>query len=59
MIFLFLYPPPIQKVIHSTGIPVEYFFIPIGFGMFMLLVEEGRKAIARKWKRSIVARLAW
>ncbi|TBU64935.1 sodium-potassium ATPase [Dichomitus squalens] len=55
----FHYVPWFQKVFDSRPIPVEFFFIPVTFGLGLLLLDEIRKVIVRQRPRSIVARLAW
>lgn len=59
VIAIFCYIPPIQKAVHSTKIPVMNWFIPIGFGMFLLLVDETRKWMVRRWPKGPMAKLAW
>ncbi|PIL32102.1 transporter [Ganoderma sinense ZZ0214-1] len=48
-----------QKVFQTRPIPVEFFFIPISFGVGLLVLDEMRKLIVRQYPKSIVARLAW
>ncbi|TBU35112.1 sodium-potassium ATPase [Dichomitus squalens] len=55
----FHYVPWFQKVFDTRPIPVEFFFIPVTFGIGLLLLDEIRKVIVRQRPRSIVARLAW
>jgi sodium/potassium-transporting ATPase subunit alpha len=57
--FLFCYIPGIQNVIGSTTVPVEYWFLPMSFGLGVLALDETRKGIARRWPRGVVARCAW
>jgi len=59
VVFIFCYIPGLQKVINSTTIPVEHWFIPAAFGVGLLLLDEGRKYVVRGWPQSIVARAAW
>ncbi|KAF2139900.1 uncharacterized protein K452DRAFT_253509 [Aplosporella prunicola CBS 121167] len=56
---LFLYEPKLQDVLDTAGVPVEHWFLPMAFGMGLLLLDEGRKHVARKWPRSFVAKIAW
>ncbi|KAL1647738.1 hypothetical protein SLS58_002539 [Diplodia intermedia] len=57
--FLFLYPQRLQEVLATTSVPVEHWFLPMAFGMGILLLDETRKWAARKWPRGWVARMAW
>ncbi|GME36769.1 ATPase P-type K/Mg/Cd/Cu/Zn/Na/Ca/Na/H-transporter [Neofusicoccum parvum] len=57
--FLFLYPPKLQEVLATTQVPVEHWFLPMAFGMGILLLDEGRKYAARRWPKSFVAKMAW
>lgn len=59
VIFIFCYIPWFQKVISSTQVPVEYFFLPAAFGFVWLCLDELRKLIARKWPKSFVAKMSW
>lgn len=59
VIFFFNYIPWFQKVISSATIPVEYFFLPVAFGIGLLTIDELRKLIVRKYPKSIVGRMAW
>lgn len=57
--FIFNYIPGIQRVIGSTNIPVEYWMLPIAFGLALLLIDEARKFAVRTWPRGILAKIAW
>ncbi|KAF2232119.1 putative H /K ATPase alpha subunit [Viridothelium virens] len=57
--FLFLYIPKLQTVLGSSNIPVENFFLPVAFGMGLLLLDEARKAAVRKWPQEFLAKIAW
>jgi sodium/potassium-transporting ATPase subunit alpha len=59
VIFIFCYPPGLQSVLGSAAVPVEYFFLPVAFGIGLLLVDEARKAAVRRWPKGVLARLAW
>jgi sodium/potassium-transporting ATPase subunit alpha len=59
VIFIFLYIPGLDKAIGSSRIPVEYFFFPIAFGLWVLLLDELRKWTVRKYPTGWVAWLAW
>ncbi|SPO23940.1 probable K, P-type ATPase (mediates high-affinity potassium or sodium uptake) [Ustilago trichophora] len=53
------YIPAFQKVFLTRGVSVEHYFLPMAFGIGMLLLEEARKFIVQRWPRSFVAKLAW
>ena len=56
---LFVYTPGIQSAIGTYPIPAEYWFIPIPFGVFILICDEIRKLIIRVYPQSVLARVAW
>ncbi|OBZ79410.1 Sodium/potassium-transporting ATPase subunit alpha-A [Grifola frondosa] len=53
------YIPWFQKVFQTRGVPVEFYFIPITFGLGLLFLDEVRKYLVRKYPQSIIAKLAW
>lgn len=57
--FLFLYPKKLQDTLATTSVPVEHWFLPMAFGMGILLLDEGRKYAARRWPKSFIAKMAW
>ncbi|KAL8377456.1 hypothetical protein RB595_008237 [Gaeumannomyces hyphopodioides] len=59
MAFFWLYVPSLQAVIDTTPVPVEYWFLPMAFGMAILLLDEARKFCVRTWPRGFLARVAW
>ncbi|KAK6611113.1 Na+/H+/K+ antiporter P-type ATPase [Botrytis cinerea] len=59
VIFIFLYIPGLASAINSSPIPVEYFFLPLAFGMWILFTDEMRKFCVRKWPEGWLARIAW
>ena len=59
VIFIFCYIPGLDRTIASSKIPVEYFFLPMAFGFWILLVDELRKYWARKYPKGWVAWFAW
>ncbi|KAK4549384.1 hypothetical protein LTR36_006381 [Oleoguttula mirabilis] len=42
---LFLYVPKLHDVLGTATVPVAYWFLPMGFGLGLLLLDEGRKCI--------------
>ncbi|KAB8356427.1 hypothetical protein FH972_024010 [Carpinus fangiana] len=59
MVFIFCYIPGIQSPIGSTQVAVEYFFLPVAFGLGLLSLDECRKFFVRKYPKSLLARIAW
>ncbi|RDA84279.1 hypothetical protein CP532_3350 [Ophiocordyceps camponoti-leonardi (nom. inval.)] len=59
MAVIWIYPPAIQSVLGTAGIPVEYWFLPFTFGLFIILLDEARRFWVRKWPQGLVARAAW
>ncbi|KAI9689401.1 MAG: hypothetical protein M1822_010052 [Bathelium mastoideum] len=57
--FTFLYVPKLQTVLNTSRIPIENFFLPLAFGMGLLLLDEARKAAVRKWPGKFLAKVAW
>lgn len=55
----FLYVPKFHHVLQTAIIPAEYWFFPMAYGMSILLLDEGRKFLVRRFPRSWVARIAW
>lgn len=57
--FFFLYVPKFQSVLGTTGVPVEHWFLPMGFGLGQLLLDEARKFWIRRHPKGFLARIAW
>lgn len=55
----FSYVPWFQKVFQTRPIPVEFFFIPITFGLGLLFLDEMRKYLVRAYPGSFIDRMAW
>ncbi|KAJ1911429.1 hypothetical protein H4219_005946 [Mycoemilia scoparia] len=51
--------PAINGVFFTKAIPVEFWFIPMGFGAAVLLLDEIRKFFVRRYPKGIIAYLAW
>ena len=56
---LFLYVPNFHTTLGTAKVPVAHWFIPMGFGMGLLLLDEGRKFLVRRYPSSFVAKMAW
>lgn len=59
MAFFWLYIPRLQEVLSTAEVPVEYWFLPMTFGLGILLMDEGRKFFVRKWPAGLMGRWAW
>ncbi|CAK9436329.1 uncharacterized protein LODBEIA_P08870 [Lodderomyces beijingensis] len=57
--FIINYIPAIQNAMGTAQIPVEYYFIAMGFGLLLLTTDEVRKFLARKYPKGLIARVAW
>ncbi|CAD0084388.1 unnamed protein product [Aureobasidium vineae] len=55
----FLYVPKFHSVLDTAVVPVEYWFLPFAFGIGLLLFDETRKLLVRKYPGSILAKMAW
>jgi len=56
---IFLYIPKFHSVLGTTTVPVAHWFLPMGFGMGLLLLDEARKFCVRRYPKSFIARIAW
>lgn len=59
MAFFWLYIPRLQEVLGTADVPVEHWFLPMTFGLGILLLDEARKYFVRKWPRGVLAKIAW
>ncbi|KAJ6788631.1 hypothetical protein PWT90_09441 [Aphanocladium album] len=59
MAFLWCYPPAIQRVIITAPVPVEYWFLPFAFGIYIIFIDEMRRFFVRKYPNSLIAKAAW
>lgn len=59
MAMLWLYIPALQPIIGSAPVPVEHWFFPFAFGLFLLLLDEARKFFVRKYPQGWLAKAAW
>ncbi|KAM4062702.1 E1-E2 ATPase domain-containing protein [Hirsutella rhossiliensis] len=59
MAVLWLYPPSIQAVIGTAAVPVEHWFLPFAFGLFIIIGDEARRYWVRKYPEGLLARAAW
>lgn len=59
MVFFWCYIPRLQEVLDTSTVPVEYWFLPMTFGLAILLLDEARKFCVRKWPKGVMAKWAW
>ncbi|OHW91807.1 k antiporter p-type ATPase [Colletotrichum incanum] len=59
MAIFWLYVPEFQTTLGTAPVPVEYWFLPMTFGLGILLIDEARKFAVRRWPNGIVAKAAW
>ncbi|KAL8280473.1 hypothetical protein RQP46_007121 [Phenoliferia psychrophenolica] len=55
----FAYIPAIQRVFLTAQIPAYMFFVPLGYGVGLLLLDESRKFWVRTHPKSFLAWIAW
>ena len=55
----FSYIPFFQKTFLTRGVAVEYYFLPMAYGLGLLALDEVRKWSVRRWPHGITARIAW
>ncbi|KAK3328077.1 hypothetical protein B0T19DRAFT_182658 [Cercophora scortea] len=59
MALFWLYIPSLQAVLATARVPVEYWFLPMSFGLGVMFLDEARKFGVRKSPRGVLAWLAW
>jgi sodium/potassium-transporting ATPase subunit alpha len=59
MAIFWLYIPELQDVLATTRVPVEHYFLPATFGLFILFADEARKWAVRRWPGGLLAKCAW
>ncbi|PHH90903.1 hypothetical protein CDD83_2322 [Cordyceps sp. RAO-2017] len=59
MAVVWLYPTSIQTVIGTAGVPVEHWFLPFAFGLWIILLDEARRYWVRRWPHGVLAKAAW
>uniref|UniRef100_A0A2D3UNA7 Related to PMR1-Ca++-transporting P-type ATPase located in Golgi n=1 Tax=Ramularia collo-cygni TaxID=112498 RepID=A0A2D3UNA7_9PEZI len=55
----FTYVPKFHNVLQTAIVPVAHWFLPFAFGMGILLLDEARKFLVRRYPKSILAKMAW
>lgn len=59
MAFLWLYIPQLHPILGTTQVPVEYWFLPFAFGIYIVILDEARRWAARTWPEGFIAKIAW
>ena len=54
-----VYGPGIQSLFGTAVIPFQYWLYPLAYAVFILAMDEARKAIVRAYPNSFVAKAAW
>ncbi|KAH9059426.1 sodium-potassium ATPase [Lactarius deliciosus] len=55
----FCYVPVFHNIFQTSNIPAKHFFIPLTFALALLILDETRKLIVRKYPKSFLAWIAW
>ncbi|TEA14263.1 Sodium/potassium-transporting ATPase subunit alpha-A [Colletotrichum sidae] len=59
MAVFWLYVPEFQSTLGTSPVPAEYWFLPMTFGLGILLIDEARKYAVRAWPDGWFAKTAW
>jgi sodium/potassium-transporting ATPase subunit alpha len=59
VVFIFCYIPSVQNSIDTTEVPVEHWFLPVAYGIGILMLDEARKWAIRTYPKEFFARIAW
>ncbi|RAH78672.1 calcium ATPase [Aspergillus japonicus CBS 114.51] len=51
--------PGLQSLFNTASIPLEFWFIPLGLAVGVLMMDEIRKAVVGMFPHSVVAKFAW
>ena len=57
--FILNYIPQIQSALGNNQVPVEYYFIALGFGIIVFSYDEFRKGMVRRYPKGFFARISW
>lgn len=57
--FIINYIPAIQSALGTNKVPVEYYFISLGFGLVVFSYDEFRKGVVRRYPKGLFAKVAW
>ncbi|KKA30622.1 hypothetical protein TD95_000856 [Thielaviopsis punctulata] len=59
MIFFWLYIPAFQHSLGTAQVPVEHWFLPMAFGVGLMILDEARKWAVRTYPKGFWAKIAW
>jgi sodium/potassium-transporting ATPase subunit alpha len=51
--------PGIQSLFGTASVPIQYWFIPLGLALGILVMDELRKLLVRQFPKGPVARISW
>jgi sodium/potassium-transporting ATPase subunit alpha len=51
--------PGIQSLFGTASVPIQYWFIPLGLALGILVMDELRKVLVRQFPKGPVARISW
>ncbi|KAF3398055.1 Sodium/potassium-transporting ATPase subunit alpha-1 [Penicillium rolfsii] len=51
--------PGIQSLFGTASVPIEYWFIPLGLALGILVMDELRKLLVRQFPKGPVAKISW
>ncbi|KAJ5717411.1 hypothetical protein N7488_003057 [Penicillium malachiteum] len=51
--------PGIQSLFQTASVPIEYWFIPLGLALGVLVMDELRKVLVRSFPKGPVAWISW
>lgn len=51
--------PGIQSLFGTASVPIEYWFIPLGLALGILVMDELRKVLVRQFPKGPIARISW
>ncbi|EME45193.1 hypothetical protein DOTSEDRAFT_71046 [Dothistroma septosporum NZE10] len=53
------YVPAFHDTLQTAVVPAAHWFLPMAFGMGILLLDEARKLFVRRYPQGVLARIAW
>lgn len=51
--------PFFQNTFLTASVAVQFYFIPMAYGVVLLFLDESRKYFVRKYPKGFLARIAW
>ncbi|PKY27748.1 calcium ATPase [Rhizophagus irregularis] len=56
---IILHVPFFNNVFYTRPVPIQFYFIPLGFAAFIFVMDEMRKLLVRTYPKSFLDKLAW